>query len=58
MQKQIISYEKLLYIYKKSSYFMYLDANSLYGWPMSQKLPADGFKWKKMLKFNNGFIKN
>ena len=37
---------------------MYLDANSLYGWPMSQKLPADGFKWKKMLKFNNGFIKN
>ena len=38
---------------------MYLDANFLYGWAMSQKLPADGFTWKKnMLKFNEGFIKN
>ena len=26
---------------------------------MSQKLPVDGFKWKKnMLKFNDDFIKN
>ena len=26
---------------------------------MSQKLPVDGFKWKKdMLKFNEDFIKN
>ena len=26
---------------------------------MPQKLPVDGFKWKKnMLKFNNDFIKN
>ena len=26
---------------------------------MSQKLPVDGFKWKKnMLKFNEEFIKN
>ena len=26
---------------------------------MSQKLPVDGFKWKKnMLKFNKDFIKN
>ena len=23
----------------------YLDANNLYGWEMSQKLPVDGFKW-------------
>ena len=27
-----------------SSYPTYLDANSLYGWAMSQKLPINGFK--------------
>ena len=38
---------------------MYLDANNLYGWEMSQKLPVDGFKWVKDLsKFNESFIKN
>ena len=26
---------------------MYIDANNLYGWPMLQKLPVDGFKWIK-----------
>ena len=26
---------------------MYLDANNLYGWAMSQKLSVKGFKWKK-----------
>ena len=29
---------------KESSYIQYLDANSLYGWAMSQKFPVDGFK--------------
>ena len=44
---------------KESSYIQYLDANNLYGWEMSQKLLADGVKWKKnMLKFNKDFIKN
>ena len=44
---------------KESSYIQSLDENNLYGWAMSQKLPVDGFKWKKnMLKFNEEFIKN
>ena len=27
------------------SYIQYLDANNLYGWAMSKKLPVNGFKW-------------
>ena len=29
----------------KSSYIAFLDANNLYGWAMSQKVPVNGFKW-------------
>ena len=43
----------------KSLFLMYLYANDLYGWAMSQKLPIDSFKWVKDLsKFNESFIKN
>ena len=28
----------------KSSYIEYLDANNLYGWAISQKLPVDSFE--------------
>ena len=33
---------------KESSYIQYLDASNLHGWAMPQKLPLDGFKWKKI----------
>ena len=37
---------------------MYLDANNLYGWGISQKLPLNGFKRNKNIdKLNKEFIK-
>ena len=32
---------------KESKFIMYLDANNLYGWAMTQYLPYSGFKWLK-----------
>ena len=42
--KNIKNYDKN----KESSYLFYLDANNLYGWVISKKLPVDGFKWEKI----------
>ena len=44
---------------KESSYIQCLDANNLYGWAMSQKLPVNDFKWiNNVSKVNEKFIKN
>ena len=46
---------------EESSYIQYLDANNLYGWPMSKKLPVNGFRWldsDKINEINEEFMKN
>ena len=44
---------------KEVLHILYLEANNLYGWAMSQEFPVNGFKWKKhVLKINEDFIKN
>ena len=52
---------------EESSYIQYLDANNLYGWAMSKKLPVNGFTWldtsetsalARSNKINEDFIKN
>ena len=37
---------------KPCKYIMYLDANNLYGWAMSQYLPTGGFKWLSQKKID------
>ena len=37
---------------EESSYIQYLDANNLYGWAMSKKLPVNSFKWLDSNKLN------
>ena len=62
MQRYTKANNKYIKNYNKeiiSSYLMYLDANNLHGWTMSQKLPMNGFKWVKNLsQFNESFIRN
>ena len=36
-----------------SKHIIYLDANNLYGWAMSKKLPTHGFKWMSQSKLAN-----
>ena len=43
---------------EESSYIQYLDANNLYGWAMSKKLPLNGFKWTDNDEINEKFIKS
>ena len=49
---------------EESSFIQYLDANNLYGWAMSKKLPVNGFKWTDTSEtsakhvINEEFIKN
>ena len=44
---------------QESSYLEDLDANNLYGWSTSKKLPVYGFEWVNDLsEFNEDFMKN
>ena len=45
---------------EESSYIQYLDANNLYDWAMSKKLPVNRFKWIETAEpvINEDFIKN
>ena len=40
---------------KPSKYLTYLDANNLYGWAMSKKLPVHSFKWMSNKEIENLF---
>ena len=47
--KQMNNYDKR----KITSYLMYLDANNLYRWAISQKRPVNSFKWVEDLNLMN-----
>ena len=43
---------------EESSYIQYPDANNLYGWAISKKLPVNGFERIDSDEINEEFIKN
>ena len=46
-------------ISQQSTYLRHVDANNLYGYAMSKKLPVDDFKWETNISlFSKDFIKN
>ena len=54
--KYMNNYDKKI----ESLCIVYLNANNLYGWAVSQKLPVNGFEWveeEKLSKFNEDLIK-
>ena len=52
--KYMKNYDKSI----ESSHLAFLDANNLYGWAISQKLPVNGFTWVENLsKFNEDYKK-
>ena len=51
-------YMKNYYKDEEESFLGYLDVNNLYGWPMSELLPVDGFnRIKDLSKIDEDFIK-
>ena len=53
------NYMKNYDVTKESIFLEYVDANNLYGWAMSKKLPIDNFKWETDLSiFTSDFNKN
>ena len=57
--KENNKYMKIYYKNNESSYIIYMDANNLYGYAMSKKLPVDSFEWVEDLsKIDEDFIKN
>ena len=42
----------------ESSFIEYLDANNLYGWAMSKKLPVGEFEWINLEDYTEDIIKN
>ena len=42
----------------ESSFIEYLDANNLYGWAMSKKLPVGEFEWINPEDYTEDIIKN